>query len=109
MPNLPRHVARADAPAGRAVMPRPSVRSAACSTLYRPAGMQAKARLDAGDTINGVWDGFRFSAEIIAHAVWLYPCSSLSLRDVATILAERGILQPSLAAISVSHSSRRWK
>ena len=36
--------------------------------------------------------GFRFPAEIIAHAVWLYHCFSLSLRDVETILAERGIV-----------------
>jgi hypothetical protein len=26
--------------------------------------------------------GFRFPAEIIEHAVWLYHCFSLSLRDV---------------------------
>ena len=32
----------------------------------------------------------RFPAEIIAHAVWLYHCFSLSLRDVETILAQRG-------------------
>ncbi len=36
--------------------------------------------------------GFRFPAEIIAHAVWLYYCFSLSLRDVETILAQRGIV-----------------
>lgn len=36
--------------------------------------------------------GFRFPAEIIAHAVWLYHCFSLSLRDVETILAQRGIV-----------------
>ena len=36
--------------------------------------------------------GFRFPAEIIAHAVWLYHGFSLSLRDVETILAERGIV-----------------
>jgi putative transposase len=36
--------------------------------------------------------GFRFPAEIIEHAVWLYYCSSLSLRDVETILAARGIV-----------------
>jgi putative transposase len=43
----------------------------------------------------------RFPAEIISHAVWLYHCFSLSLRDVETILAERGIV--------VSHESiRAW-
>jgi putative transposase len=45
--------------------------------------------------------GFRFPAEIISHAVWLYHCFSLSLREVETILAERGII--------VSHESvRAW-
>jgi putative transposase len=45
--------------------------------------------------------GFRFPAEIISHAVWLYHCFSLSLRDVETLLAERGIV--------VSHESiRAW-
>jgi transposase-like protein len=29
--------------------------------------------------------GFRFPAEIIEHAVWLYHCFSLSLRDVELI------------------------
>jgi putative transposase len=36
--------------------------------------------------------GFRFPAEIIEHAVWLYHCFSLSLRDVETILAARGLV-----------------
>ncbi len=36
--------------------------------------------------------GFRFPAEIIEHAVWLYHCFSLSLRDVETILAARGVV-----------------
>ena len=36
--------------------------------------------------------GFRFPAEIIAHAVWLYHCFSLSLRDVELILAARGVI-----------------
>jgi putative transposase len=45
--------------------------------------------------------GFRFPAEVIEHAVWLYHCFSLSLRDVETILAARGIV--------VSHQSiRDW-
>ncbi len=37
------------------------------------------------------YPGYRFPAEIISHAVWLYHCFSLSLRDVELILAERGI------------------
>ena len=45
--------------------------------------------------------GFRFPREIIQHAVWLYHCFSLSLRDVELILAERGV--------AVSYESiREW-
>ena len=36
--------------------------------------------------------GFRFPAKIIQHAVWLYHCFSLSLRDVELIFAARGIV-----------------
>ena len=36
--------------------------------------------------------GFRFPAEVIEHAVWLYHCFSLSLREVELILAARGIV-----------------
>ena len=36
--------------------------------------------------------GFRYPAEVIQHAVWLYHCFSLSLHDVETILAARGIV-----------------
>jgi putative transposase len=36
--------------------------------------------------------GFRFPTEVIEHAVWLYHCFSLSLRDVETILAARGVV-----------------
>ncbi len=37
------------------------------------------------------YDGYRFPADIIAHAVWLYFRFSLSLRDVEDLLAQRGI------------------
>ncbi|TDH58971.1 IS6 family transposase [Dankookia rubra] len=48
-----------------------------------------------------IYPGFRFPAEIISHAVWLYHVFSLSLRDVELILAERGI--------TVTHESiRQW-
>ncbi len=48
------------------------------------------------------YPGYRFPAEIISHAVWLYHVFSLSLRDVELILAERGVV--------VSHESiRRWR
>ena len=36
--------------------------------------------------------GFRFPAELIQHAVWLYHCFSLSLREVELILSSRGIV-----------------
>ena len=35
--------------------------------------------------------GYRFPAEIISHAVWLYHRFCLSYRDVEDLLAERGI------------------
>ena len=43
-------------------------------------------------TMPDPYRGFRFPAEIIGHAVWLYHCFSLSLREVETILAQRGIV-----------------
>jgi transposase-like protein len=38
------------------------------------------------------YPGYRFPAEVIRHAVWLYHVFSLSLRDVELILAERGVV-----------------
>ena len=38
-----------------------------------------------------LYAGYRFPADIIGHAVWLYFRFSLSLRDVEDLLAERGI------------------
>ncbi len=35
---------------------------------------------------------FRFPAKVIEHAVWLYHPFSLSLRDVDTIMAARGMV-----------------
>jgi putative transposase len=35
--------------------------------------------------------GYRFPAEIISHAVWLYYRFSLSYRDLEELIAERGI------------------
>jgi putative transposase len=37
------------------------------------------------------YPGYRFPAEIISHAVWLYHVFGLSLREVELILAERGV------------------
>ena len=48
-----------------------------------------------------IYRGFHYPAEVIQHAVWLYHCFSLSLRDVETILAARGVV--------VSYeSAREW-
>src|SRR3712207_550800 len=47
------------------------------------------------------YPGYRFPAEIISYAVWLYHVFGLSLREVELLLAERGI--------TVSHESiRQW-
>ena len=47
------------------------------------------------------YPGYRFPAEIIRHAVWLYHLFSLSYREIELILAERGI--------TVTHESiRQW-
>ena len=47
------------------------------------------------------YHGYRFPAEIISHAVWLYHRFCLSFRDVEDLLAERGI--------EVSYESiRQW-
>lgn len=43
-------------------------------------------------TMSNSYRGFRFPAEIINQAVWLYHCFSLSLREVELILAARGIV-----------------
>ena len=43
-------------------------------------------------TTPSLYRGFRFPAEIIEQAVWLYRCFSLSLRDVELILAARGVV-----------------
>jgi putative transposase len=45
-----------------------------------------------GMTTTSPYRGFRYPAEVIQHAVWLYHCFSLSLRDVELILATRGIV-----------------
>jgi putative transposase len=43
-------------------------------------------------TSSNPYRGFQFPAEVIEHAVWLYHCFSLSLREVELILATRGIV-----------------
>ena len=47
------------------------------------------------------YPGYRFPAEVISHAVWLYHVFGLSFREVELLLAERGI--------TVTHESiRQW-
>ncbi|MGO8846831.1 MAG: IS6 family transposase [Methylocella sp.] len=47
------------------------------------------------------YPGFRFPAEIIGHAVWLYHRFTLSFRDIEDLLAEHGII--------VTHETiRQW-
>jgi len=36
--------------------------------------------------------GYRYPAEIISHAVWLYPCFTLSYRDAEELLAAHGLI-----------------
>ena len=43
-------------------------------------------------TTSNPYRGFRYPAEVIQHAVWLYHCFSLSLRDVELILAAHGVV-----------------
>jgi len=40
------------------------------------------------------YTGYRFPAEIISHAVWCYFRFPLSYRDVAEVMAARGIVLP---------------
>lgn len=40
---------------------------------------------------SSLYQGFRYPAEIISHAVWLYFRFSLSFRDVEELMASRGI------------------
>jgi len=49
-------------------------------------------RISGMSTTSNPYRGFRFPAEIINQAVWLYHCFSLSLREVELILAARGIV-----------------
>ncbi|MBC8161585.1 MAG: IS6 family transposase, partial [Roseiflexaceae bacterium] len=43
-------------------------------------------------SLTPTYAGYRFPAEIISHAVWLYFRFSLSYRDVEELLAERGVV-----------------
>ncbi len=43
------------------------------------------------DAITPLYKGYRFPAEVIAHAVWLYHRFPLSYREVEELLLQRGI------------------
>jgi putative transposase len=45
----------------------------------------------SASTVSNAYCGYRFPAEVIAHAVWLYVRFPPRLRDVEELLAERGI------------------
>src|SRR5688500_2356364 len=66
--------------------------SAVSGSLSCWRGSKRRGRLSGMRMTPDPYRGFRFPAEIISHAVWLYHCFSLSLREVETILAQRGIL-----------------
>ena len=59
--------------------------------VVRLAAELGRGRLRGMNSPRHPYRGFRFPAEIIAHAVWLYHCFSLSLRNVELILAARGV------------------
>ena len=55
------------------------------------------------------YSGYRFPAEVIQHAVWIYLRFTLSYRDVEELLAERGIeasvLVPLLSEIEFARAA----
>lgn len=59
--------------------------------IVRLAAWVVRGRVSDMSLPRNPYCGFRFPAEIIAHAVWLYHCFSLSLRDMELILAARGV------------------
>jgi putative transposase len=60
--------------------------------IVRLAPCGERGSLSNMTTSPNPYHGFRFPAELIEHAVWLYHCFSLSLRDVETVLAARGVI-----------------
>jgi transposase-like protein len=54
--------------------------------------VRAYGRVSGMSTTSNPYRCFRFPAEIINQAVWLYHCFSLSLREVELILAARGVV-----------------
>src|SRR3712207_9193030 len=63
----------------------------AINGIVRLARAVGSGRVPAMSTPPDPYRGYRHPPEIISHAVWLYHCFSLSLREVELILAERGV------------------
>jgi putative transposase len=86
----------------------PSTLSSASSVARNPEGFVtaiSACGLAGGSLAKGMkkisYKGYRFPAEIIQQAIWLYLRFTLSFRDVEDLLAERGI--------TVSYETvRRW-
>jgi putative transposase len=75
--------------------------SAALSASWFLAGTKRLGQNGEMTSEPATYPGYRFPAEIISYAVWLYHVFGLSLRDVELILSERGI--------TVRHESvRQW-
>ena len=56
-----------------------------------------------------LYHGYRFPAEIISHAVWLYHRFCLSFRDVEDLLAERGIEVSREIMPTVPHCTEQYE
>jgi hypothetical protein len=69
----------------------PVIRLGSAEGIVRLAEVRAFGRVLGMSTTSNPYRGFRFPAEIINQAVWLYHCFSLSLWEVELILAARGI------------------
>src|SRR3954467_7575044 len=73
----------------------------ALSTSWSLAGTKRLGQNGEMTPEPATYPGYRFPAEIISYAVWLYHVFGLSLREVELIPSERGIV--------VSHESmRQW-
>src|SRR4051812_17046948 len=71
------------------------------STSWSLAGTKRLGHAGEMTSEPATYPGYRFPAEIISYAVWLYHVFGLSLREVELLLAERGI--------TASHESiRQW-
>ena len=99
---FPPHLGRGELPAAsrKRTVNRHTSDSSAVHAQGRPARQHAEAAAWFADPdarpeaehVTTAYRGFRYPAEVVQPAVWLYHCFSFSLRDVETILAARGIV-----------------